>query len=56
MEEYIVKAIKLLRDNGYIVKKWTPEMERDADECEQMELDGKNKNCCGCSCGVCLIQ
>ena len=52
----IQEAIKFLIKNGYVVKKWTAEMEHDANECEQMEIDGKSKDCCGCSCGVCLIQ
>lgn len=56
MEDNIREAIKLLKDNGYIIKKWTPEMERDADECERMDMVGKSKDCCGCTCGVCLIQ
>lgn len=56
MEDKIKEAIKLLRDNGYIVKKWTPAMNRDADECERMDIEGKSKDCIGCSCNVCLIQ
>lgn len=56
MEEEIAKAKKLLAENGYIVKKWTRSMEEDANECEEMESNGKSKDCCGCSCSVCLIQ
>jgi len=33
MEENIKEAIKLLRSNGYIVKKWTRAMEEDSNEC-----------------------
>lgn len=56
MDEKIREAKKLLRNNGYVVVKWTPSMEKDADECERMSMEGKMKYCCGCSCAVCLIQ
>lgn len=56
MEEEIKKAKKLLVENGYIVKKWTRSMEEDANECEEMEEKGLEKDCCGCSCSVCLMQ
>ena len=56
MEEEIAKAKKLLAENGYIVKKWTRSMEEDANECEEMEEKGMSKDCCGCSCSVCLMQ
>lgn len=56
MEDKIKEAITLLRANGYVVKKWTPAMERDADECERMDIEGQSKDCCGCACSVCLIQ
>lgn len=29
---------------------------KDADECISMEENGKSKDCCGCSCNVCLFQ
>lgn len=54
--EEIVKAKRLLEENGYIVKKWTRSMEEDANECVEMDEKGKSKDCCGCSCSVCLIQ
>ena len=56
MEEKIANAKKLLTENGYIVKKWTRSMEEDANECEDMEEKGLEKDCCYCSCSVCLIQ
>ena len=56
MNEEIKNAIKLLKKNGYIVKKWTKSMEQDANECEEMEEKGMSKDCCGCSCSVCLMQ
>lgn len=56
MNEEIKNAIKLLKNNGYIVKKWTRSMEEDANECEEMEEKGMSKDCCGCSCYVCLMQ
>lgn len=56
MNEDIGKARNLLENNGYVVKKWTRSMELDANECEEMESNGKSKDCCGCSCSVCLVQ
>lgn len=54
--EEIKKAKKLLESNGYIVKKWTLSMERDANECGELEEQGIDKDCCECSCSVCLMQ
>lgn len=56
MMDEIAKAKKLLVKNGYIVKKWTHSMEEDANECVGMEGKGQQKDCCGCSCSVCLMQ
>lgn len=55
-ENEIENAKKLLKSNGYIVKKWTRSMERDANECVEMDEHGESKDCCGCSCSVCLMQ
>lgn len=54
--EEIVKAKRLLEENGYTVKKWTRSMEEDANECVEMDEKGKSKDCCGCSYSVCLMQ
>lgn len=56
MEDEIAKAKQFLEKNGYVVKKWTRSMDQDADECVEMDEQGKTKDCCGCSCSVCLIQ
>lgn len=56
MEEEIAKAKKLLSENGYIVKKWTHSMEEDANECGELAEQGMDKDYCGCSCSVCLMQ
>lgn len=56
MENEIAKAKQLLEKNGYVVKKWTRSMDQDADECVEMDEQGKMKDCCGCSCSVCLMQ
>ena len=56
MEEEITKAKQLLKKNGYVVKKWTRSMNQDADECVEMKEHGEQKDCCGCSCSVCLMQ
>lgn len=49
----IKQAIKLLRENGYIVKRFTPSMRRASDECE---ASGWEMDCCGCPCNICIIQ
>lgn len=54
--EEIKKAKRLLKSNGYIVKKWTLSMEQDANECGELAEQGMDKDCCGCSCSVCLMQ
>lgn len=54
--EEIAKAKRLLAENGYVVKKWTRSMEEDANECVEMAEQGMCKDCCGCSCSVCLMQ
>ena len=56
MNEEIMTAITVLKANNYVIKKWTPNMESDVDECEAMEAKGLSKDCCECSCSVCLIQ
>jgi len=53
MEDKIKEAIKLLDQNGYVVKKITKTMQEDADKCEAMDFEG---DCMGCSCSVCLMQ
>ena len=55
-DDEVEKAIKLLKKNGYIIKKWTKSMEMDANECAEMEEKGISKDCCDCSCSVCLMQ
>lgn len=54
--EEIAKVKRLLAENGYAVKKWTRSMEEDANECVEMAEQGMNKDCCGCSCSICLMQ
>nr|WP_302143141.1 hypothetical protein [uncultured Schaedlerella sp.] len=53
-ESSIKRCISYLERHGYIALKFTKAMKRDAEECEAME--GKSKDCCGCSCSVCLVQ
>lgn len=55
-EDKIMEAIRLLHANNYIVKKFTKSMEKDAKECERMEAEGRQKDCCGCACNICLPQ
>lgn len=56
MQDTISKYITYLNRNGYIVKKWTKDMQVDSDECVELDEKGKSKDCCGCSCSVCLMQ
>jgi hypothetical protein len=51
--EEIKKAIKLLEDNNYIVKRLTRYMKKDRQECDESNYQ---KECVGCSCCVCIIQ
>ena len=53
MEDKIQEAIKLLHDNGYIIKKFTKIMQEDANKCEAMNFEG---DCMGCACNVCLLD
>lgn len=52
-KEKISDAIKLLRENGYVVKKLTKAMKEDADECERCGFEGE---CISCACSVCIVQ
>lgn len=56
MSDSIDQCILHLRRNGYIVRKWTEDMQQDSDECVALDEKGKSKDCGGCSCSVCLIQ
>lgn len=56
MNDRIEEAIKFLRQNGYIIKKWTKRMEDDANECAAMDEQNEEKDCCDCACSVCLMQ
>lgn len=52
----IEDAIKLLKDNGYVMKEFTKIMEKDSEECEKLLEQGEYMDCCGCSCNICVIQ
>lgn len=55
-KEQLEEAIKLLRENGYVVRKITKSMITDSEECEEMQSKGEDKECCECSCSVCIMQ
>lgn len=55
-EEYIESAKKLLRDNNYAVIHKTDAMNKDINECEEMQCIGEDKECLGCRCSVCVMQ
>lgn len=52
-EEVISEAIRLLRKNGYVVKKLRKAQIEDGEECEAC---GFNGDCNECSCSVCIVQ
>lgn len=53
MDDKIKVAIKIIRDNNYIIIKMTKQIDKDADECAN--CIGGDKDCCGCSCNICVI-
>ncbi|WP_346848456.1 hypothetical protein [uncultured Clostridium sp.] len=55
-KEQLEEAIKLLRENGYVVRNITKLMISDSEECEEMQNNGEDKECCECSCSVCIMQ
>lgn len=55
-ERCVERCTEYLKKHGYIVLKFTKDMEKDFKECEEMDENGKSKDCCGCSCSVCLVQ
>lgn len=52
----IQNAIELLRKNGYEIIKITKRMNKAMDECVEADESGHSKDCCGCSCNICLMQ
>lgn len=52
----ILKMIKEIEQKGYKVIKVTKSMEKDMDECVELEQKGETKECLGCSCSMCLMQ
>ena len=55
MQEEIKKAKELLKANGYAIIKITQDMDRDMEECVELEKRGKDKDCRRCSCSICLM-
>ena len=51
-------AIESLTDikNKYMLIKITPSQEKDIRECALMTENGKDKDCEGCSCKVCMLH
>jgi hypothetical protein len=56
MNEEIKKAIELLRENGYVVKKLTESMKKDCAKCEEMSCRSEDMECFECACSVCIMQ
>jgi hypothetical protein len=56
MNEELKQAIKLVRENGYIVKKVTEGMKRDCDKCQEMSENGEDMECFECAYSICIMQ
>jgi len=56
MSKEIDNAVKLLRDNGYAVKKLTNSMKKDSQKCAELSAKGKEMECFGCACSICIAQ
>jgi hypothetical protein len=52
----IKNAIKILQNEGFKVIKLSERMKKDIKECNEMNSIGKDKDCLGCSCNICLMQ
>lgn len=53
-ETMVTQAKELLERNGYVVVKWTEDMEKDATECADQDAEGDLKDCSVCNCVLCL--
>lgn len=47
------RAINLLQEQGYVIKKITKAMEQDAKACEECDYEG---DCMSCACSICIVQ
>lgn len=52
----IKNAIQLLKNNGFKIIKLSERMQKDMKECNEMNSIGKDKECLGCSCNICIMQ
>lgn len=50
------RATKLLKENGYAVKRLTKGQIEDCKKCEECSSRGENMECIECSCSVCIMQ
>lgn len=53
--EEVRKAIKLLKENGYVVKKLNKYQIEDAKKCDEYDAKGKDMDCNLCSCNCCIM-
>lgn len=56
MEDKIQEAIKLLHENGYVVKKLTKGQIEDSKKCDECNMRGEDMDCTECSCSCCIMQ
>ncbi|MDU5080252.1 hypothetical protein [uncultured Tissierella sp.] len=54
--EEIKKAKNILEKEGFKVIKLSESMKRDMKQCNEMNSIGKDKDCLGCHCGICIMQ
>lgn len=52
----ISEMIAELRENGYVVKKVTPQMRDHSEECMEQDARGEGINCYECACSICVMQ
>lgn len=55
MEDKISEAIKLLQENGYIVKRLTKSQITDSKKCDEYNMRGEDMDCTECSCSCCIL-
>lgn len=55
-KEKIEDAIKLLSENGYLVRRLTKGQIEDSRGCDEYYSSGKDMDCAECRCSCCIIQ
>ena len=56
MDDKILESIKLLKENGYVVKKLTKGQIADSNKCDEYNMRGEDMDCTSCRCSCCIMQ